>query len=1020
MVDKVEGQSSESGDLVKPIDHQSLDPSHPTGRMRYSEKKPPMHAPGDASEKPSDSKRGDAPVFESEQDHDMEYSPTEPPDPADIEMPDAVDPSHDSSTAPMDLSGFLAWLSPPPEELVRKSSDRSGLVCPIFVPNKDAGPLTSTPMSFCNTTIHLVEPSMGISEDGLTRFDSEKVKAGRLIELQAMNSLQVGQPLRMPQAQSLAKELGIRIIPCRWVLTAKTVEGMPGQCRARCVAQEIASGSASAQSLGISSTTPSVETFRCFLSMIQHHDMHLEGLDISTAFLNSELPAGVRAIVKLPSDCSFESTHYEGVYLDLYKSMNGLRVASKSWLQSCTRILTDKVNLVPCMSEPTVLCGMSCPSNAPVIVMIYVDDLLVGSVSKSGIADVRGALQETLKVKVTGTITKSNGAGGTIVFLGRHIIRPAGSQDILLRVPPSYLEDLFVNDPFCCELRSSDVPPDLLSILEKGIKDPSCIELLTEEASSRYKRIIGKLSWWAQSRPDQARFLSILATGQATPSNLHEHALRRYLRYVRSHLHLFQKFPSGNVVLPELDGLTGISDASWGSSDLEKRRSTSGGLVFWQGSLVKGYSRLQGCITLSSCEAEIIAVCQLAQECLGIRHVTEFLESFGDRNMLLRLTSKEYLELRFDESGNLGDHHPIVIFTDSQACIGALSNQGLSRRVRHMSISVRYIQALRDCGHLVLEWLPGTKCTADLLTKVLPIEANNYHRSQLGIVEVLGQEEWQVITTRDRKKQSRKSDVQTAEVQDDDPHAGDLSVFEAKKSLSAGGLDDFKSFLSFVGMQVKAGIVTHIIVELCTTFHAGLSQGANAFNTKCCVVIPVTQDIDIFRVGKLLRSWLVQMNGIHPKALVLGWSSPPCTGGSPVLNLIPQPKRSELQKGHLEALERILGECHPILKICDVRVLEMSQRCSYWREELVQSFCRFHGLESILDVARCAYVNDVEKAPALHRYRFACSMPMFQPKICHCESHMSLNDQHLSKLGEYPKDLAIDVVKWFITKGFEA
>ena len=63
VVDKVEGQSSESRAPVKPIDHQSLDPSHPTGRMRYSEKKPPMHAPGDASEKPSDPKRGDAPVY---------------------------------------------------------------------------------------------------------------------------------------------------------------------------------------------------------------------------------------------------------------------------------------------------------------------------------------------------------------------------------------------------------------------------------------------------------------------------------------------------------------------------------------------------------------------------------------------------------------------------------------------------------------------------------------------------------------------------------------------------------------------------------------------------------------------------------------------------------------------------------------------------------------------------------------------------------------------------------------------
>ena len=99
---------------------------------------------------------------------------------------------------------------------------------------------------------------------------------------------------------------------------------MPGQCRARCVAQEIASGGASAQSLGISSTTPSIEAFRCFLTMVQYHDMHLAGLDISTAFLNSDLPPGIRAIVRLPADCSFESTYYEGVYLDLHKSMNGL------------------------------------------------------------------------------------------------------------------------------------------------------------------------------------------------------------------------------------------------------------------------------------------------------------------------------------------------------------------------------------------------------------------------------------------------------------------------------------------------------------------------------------------------------------------------------------------------------------------------------------------------------------------------------------------------------------------------
>lgn len=49
---------------------------------------------------------------------------------------------------------------------------------------------------------------------------------------------------------------------------------------------------------------------------------------------------------------------------------------------------------------------------------------------------------------------------------------------------------------------------------------------------------------------------------------------------------MFQRFPAGNDASPEYDGLVGVSDASWGSSDLERRRSTSGGLIFWQGSLV--------------------------------------------------------------------------------------------------------------------------------------------------------------------------------------------------------------------------------------------------------------------------------------------------------------------------------------------------------------------------------------------------------------------------------------------------
>ena len=184
--------------------------------------------------------------------------------------------------------------------------------------------------------------------------------------------------------------------------------------------------------------------------------------------------------------------------------MNGLRVASKAWLNTCSRILRDNAGLLKCPSEQTILAGVTKKSNSPSIVLVYVDDLLVGSLSPRGIQDIRGALEESLKVKTTGVITNASKEGGRITFLGREIIRPNQSDRLLVRVPPNYLEELFVDDPFCQDLKGTPVPPDLLQILEKAHRSPETITILSEEAASRYKRIVGKLAWWSQTRPDHA------------------------------------------------------------------------------------------------------------------------------------------------------------------------------------------------------------------------------------------------------------------------------------------------------------------------------------------------------------------------------------------------------------------------------------------------------------------------------------------------------------------------------------
>ena len=108
---------------------------------------------------------------------------------------------------------------------------------------------------------------------------------------------------------------------------------------------------------------------------------------------------------------------------------NELRIAFSNWLQTCTRLLTDKVNLVIDVSKPINVCGVHKSPNGPVTVMIYVDDLLIGSIVTREIDNVRDALQEILKVKTTEMLTNANEAGRTIVFLSHHLIQRAGTSD---------------------------------------------------------------------------------------------------------------------------------------------------------------------------------------------------------------------------------------------------------------------------------------------------------------------------------------------------------------------------------------------------------------------------------------------------------------------------------------------------------------------------------------------------------------------------------------------------------------
>ena len=131
--------------------------------------------------------------------------------------------------------------------------------------------------------------------------------------------------------------------------------------------------------------------------------------------------------------------------------------------------------------------------------------------------------------------------------------------------------------------------------------------------------------------------------------------------------------------------------------------------IYYRGCLIKGISRIQGCVSLSSCEAELRAILTAVQESEGLA-------------TLIGQLAGSKVEIR--------------LHTDSSSAKAVLLNRGLSRRVRHLDIAVCYLQErIQEAQTLKVLWCPTSAMVADIMTKCLSCELFMRHQQALGIFE---------------------------------------------------------------------------------------------------------------------------------------------------------------------------------------------------------------------------------------------------------------------------------------------
>ena len=78
-------------------------------------------------------------------------------------------------------------------------------------------------------------------------------------------------------------------------------------------------------------------------------------------------------------------------------------------------------------------------------------------------------------------------------------------------------------------------------------------------------------------------------------------------------------------------------------------------------------------------------------------------------------------------------------------------------------------------------------------------------------------------------------------------------------------------------------------------------------------VVPVTEDDDLNVVHLKLCDWIDRVLRDFPKVMLMRWASPPCTGGSPVINLIPEPRGSEIREQRMAEFALLIKSSRGII-----------------------------------------------------------------------------------------------------------
>lgn len=456
------------------------------------------------------------------------------------------------------------------------------------------------------------------------------------------------------------------IVTNRWVLKIKRrPTGEIERYRARLVAR----GFTQIQGVDYDETYAPVvnmTTIRLLFAHAAASSLHFRQFDIKTAFLYGNLEEEV--YMEQPEGFTDNTNR---VCL-LKKSLYGLKQSPRQWNKEFATYLKT-LNLVESKFDRCVFYRTK-PTR--IYLAIYVDDGIIFAEDRKQIDRIISDLKRRFEVHDT----------SSDVFLGFQI-RLNADKSISLH-QESYIKKVLK------KFNMADA---------KSIDNPSSLTVTANdkpiEEGCPFREAVGSLNYAGNTtRVDITYAVNRVSRQVANPKASDWSAVKRIMRYLKDKENLCITYSKRDN-----NGLIAYCDADFAGDD--SRKSTTGYVILFAGGPIQWKTQKQPLTSLSSTEAELVAVCTLAKELIVIRFLA--------------------IEL------GIIDEKPTTMLCDNQAAIKLAISEGSVQRTRHMGVRASFMRDHIEANELAIEYVCTEDQAADFLTKALSYFKFAWNRSLL-------------------------------------------------------------------------------------------------------------------------------------------------------------------------------------------------------------------------------------------------------------------------------------------------